>query len=143
MNVKFVKSNENAIAPTLGSKFAAGYDLYSNESSVIYPGETKKIHTGIKIAIPYLNTAAFIFARSGLSTKYGIRPANCVGVVDPDYRGEIIVPLHNDKASKYVVKEGDRIAQLVFLGFRNATFEEVKEISNTDRGEGGFGSSGK
>ena len=104
-------------------------------------GQTEKINTGICVEIPNGYFGA-IFARSGLATKRGLRPANCVGVIDSDYRGEVIVALHNDTEKSESIHVGDRIAQLVILPYLPVEFEEVDELSNTDRGEGGFGSTG-
>ena len=142
INVK--KLNENATLPTRGSEYAAGYDLYActNEDICIKPHETAKIGTGLSIAVPNGYFGA-IFARSGLATKSGLRPANCVGVADADYRGEYIVALHNDSLEERIVKNGERIAQLVILPFLAVDFCEVENLDETKRGDGGFGSTGK
>ena len=143
MNINVKKLNEDAIIPTRGSEYAAGYDLYANISSevVIEPFETAKIGTGIsaEIADGYFGA---VFARSGLATKQGLRPANCVGVIDSDYRGEIIVCLRNDSAVSRHISPNDRIAQLVFLPYQTVEFIEVEDLSDTKRGDGGFGSTG-
>ena len=143
--VKIKKLNENTKIPTHGSEYAAGYDLYAcidDESIFIYPHQTVKIGTGLSIEIPEGYFGA-IFARSGLATKYGLRPANCVGVCDSDYRGEYIVALHNDSEDTHIVTNGERIAQLVVLPYMPVEFEEVDELSDTERGTDGFGSTGK
>ena len=134
----------NAKIPTRGSEEAAGYDLYAanSEPVSIAPHTTEKVGTGIACALPYGSFGA-IFARSGLATKQGLRPANCVGVCDSDYRGEYIVAVHNDTDEVKIIQPGDRIAQLVLLPFIPMMFNVVDELSDTDRGEGGFGSTGK
>ena len=147
MKIKIKKLNENAKIPTRGSDYAAGYDLYAEipaETKVVgvHPGETVKFRTGIAVAIPEGFFGA-IYARSGLSTKKGLRPVNCVGVVDSDYRGEIIVSLHNDSSKVWSIENHDRIAQLVIQEFQPVEFEEVDELDTTDRGKDGFGSTGK
>ena len=144
IKVKFVKVREGAKVPERGSKFAAGYDLSANlpeNSTMIYPGETLKIHSGLAVAIPE-GYFGGIYARSGLSTKQGLRPANCTGIVDSDYRGEIIVALYNDSNKIQTIENGQRIAQLVIQPYLNVEFEEVDKLDDTERGEGGFGSSG-
>ena len=144
MKVKYTKLREDAIIPTRGSEKAAGYDLYANingnDSITINPGETVIIGTGLSFELPD-NTFAAIFARSGLSTKSGLAPANKVGVCDSDYRGEYKVPLHNHSNVPATVKHGDRIAQMVVMPFIPIELEEG-ELSNTTRGSGGFGSTG-
>lgn len=144
INVNIKKLNDNAKIPTRGSEYAAGYDLYAciNEPVVIYPHETVKIGTGIAIEIPDGYFGA-IFARSGLATKKGLRPSNCVGVCDSDYRGEYIVALHNDANELMVVDPNERIAQLVVMPYLPVKFTEVDELSETERGDGGFGSTGR
>lgn len=143
MNMKIKKLSATAVVPTRGSNQAAGYDLYADmEQAVeIAPHETVKISTGISMAVPEGYFGA-IFARSGLSTKKGLRPANCTGVVDSDYRGPVIVALHNDSETVQVVEPAERIAQLVVMPFLPVEFEEVDELDETERGEGGFGSTG-
>ena len=142
MDINIVKLNDDAIVPTFGSEFAAGADLYAAESVIISAGETVKISTGIAVEIP----AGFfggIYARSGLATKQGLRPANCVGIIDADYRGEIIVALHNDsKTESRLINKGDRIAQLIIQPYVKMNFNTVDKLSETVRGEGGFGSTG-
>ena len=142
MNVKVKKLKEEAIIPTRGSEYAAGYDLYSTSSEAILPHTTVKVGTGLAIKPPKGYFGA-IFARSGLSTKFGVRPGNCVGCCDEDYTGEYIVALHNDSCDPVSIKKGDRIAQLVFLPYINAEFEVVEELEDTARGNSGFGSTGK
>ena len=145
IKVKFVKVREGAKVPERGSKFAAGYDLSACipdlERVIIHPGETVKIPSGLAVKIPdgYFGG---IYARSGLSTKQGLRPANCTGIIDSDYRGEIIVALHNDSNEIRVIEHGHRIAQLVIQPYLNVEFEEVDKLEETERGDGGFGSSG-
>lgn len=140
--MKIKRLNENAIIPTRGSSAAAGYDLYSTDETVIAPGQTFLVGTGLAMEIPEGYFGA-VFARSGLATKEGLRPANCVGVIDADYRGELKVPLHNDSSEKRQITAGERIAQLVIMPFLPVTFEETDELSDTARSTGGFGSTGK
>ena len=144
MKIQIKKLKENAIIPTRGSDRAAGYDLYAclENEVTIGAGETVKIGTGLSIAVPEGYFGA-IFARSGLAAKEGLRPANCVGVADSDYRGEYIVALHNDSAISRVVTPGERIAQLVVMPYLSVEFEEVDSLDVTERGAGGFGSTGK
>lgn len=143
--MKIMKISENAILPTCGSAEAAGYDLYANlkehELRQIQPHETVKIGTGVAIECPK-GYFAGVFARSGLATKQGLRPANCIGVVDSDYRGEIIVAIHNDSDEIRYIENGDRIAQLIIIPYLSVKLEEVKELTETERGDGGFGSTG-
>jgi dUTP pyrophosphatase len=144
MNIQIKKLKANAQLPTRGSAYAAGYDLYAclDEAVTVPAGETVKIGTGLSIAVPEGYFGA-IFARSGLAAKEGLRPANCVGIADSDYRGEYIVALHNDSASHRTVTPGERIAQLVIMPFLSVTFDEVESLGETERGAGGFGSTGK
>ncbi len=144
MKIQIKKLRENATLPTRGSAAAAGYDLYAcleNEVQIA-PGKTEKIGTGLAIAVPEGYFGA-IFARSGLAAKEGLRPANCVGVADADYRGEYIVALHNDSDVTRTVTPGERIAQLVLMPFLSVEFEEAETLDETTRGAGGFGSTGK
>lgn len=144
MKVKVMKLKADAILPTRGSTSAAGYDLYAcldADSIVIESGKTVKVGTGLAFEIPEGYFGA-IFARSGLAVK-GLRPANCVGVADSDYRGEYIVALHNDSDADMVVTKGDRIAQLVVMPYLPVEFDEVEDLDKTERGAGGFGSTGK
>ena len=144
MEILLKKLKENAIIPTRGSSSAAGYDLYAclDEPVEIRPGESVKIGSGFTAAIPEGYYAA-CFARSGLAFREGLRPANCVGVVDSDYRGEYIVPLRNDSSSVRTVRHGDRIAQLVVMPYLPLEFRVVDELPESERGEAGFGSTGK
>ena len=144
MNIKVKKINEEAKIPTRGSDYSAGYDLYacvSDEFIDIEPYTTEKISTGLSMELPIRHFGA-IFARSGLATNKGLRPSNCVGVCDEDYRGEYVVALHNDGNLCQRIYNGDRIAQLILLPYQSLEFEEVTELSDTYRGSGGFGSSG-
>ena len=143
-NVKIKKLKENAVIPKKAFPYDAGWDLASclDCDSIIIPvGKTVKIGTGLAIAVPN-GYFGGIFARSGLSTKQGLRPANCVGVLDSSYRNEVIVPLYNDSDKVRIVKNGDRIAQLIILPVYDTNMEVVDELDETDRGMGGFGSSG-
>lgn len=135
--------NEWAKIPTRGSDDAAGYDLYAATSYKIEikPHTTIKIGTGLSFELPR-GTFGAIFARSGIATKRGLRPSNCVGVIDADYRGECLVALHNDTDEVQVIEPQERIAQLVLLPYVEMIFTEVDELSDTDRGECGFGSTG-
>ena len=144
MKINIKKLNENATIPTYGSPFSAGADLYACEENdvVIAAGETKLVHTGIALEIPE-GLVGLIYARSGLASKRGLAPANKVGVIDSDYRGEIMVALHNHGLSDQTVSVGERIAQIVFTPYVSADFDLVDELSDTVRGEGGFGSTGR
>lgn len=144
MHVKVKKLTETAKLPTRGSVFSAGFDLYAdnNVDITIHPHETRKIGTGLALEIPDGYYGA-IFARSGLATKEGLRPANCVGICDSDYRGEYIVAVHNDSNEDRIIEPKERIAQLIVMQYPHITFEEVDELSDTSRGESGFGSTGK
>ena len=168
--IKFKKLKPNATVPTQGSEYAAGYDLYAciDEPITIQPHETVKIGTGIAITPPKvrclfdqpalteipnivyhhdietnINTFGAVVARSGLATKKGLRPANAVGVCDIDYTGEYIVALHNDTNIPQTVEPNERIAQLIFIPYVTDTWQEVDNLDETKRGDGGFGSSGK
>jgi len=141
MNIK--KLNEKAKMPTYGSVSAAGADLYAcveGEISIA-PQETKLIHTGIAMEIPE-GLVGLIYARSGLASKKGLAPANKVGVIDSDYRGEIMVALHNHGSEAQTIADGERIAQIVFAPYYTADFTVVEELNDTARGVGGFGSTG-
>ena len=143
-NVKIKKLNENAIIPTYGSEYAAGADLYAclDEAIIIKKGETVFVPTGISIELPE-GTAGLLYARSGLASKKGLAPANKVGVVDSDYRGEIIVPVHNDTNNIQYISPDEKIAQLVISEIVYWDMTEVDNLEDTDRGKGGFGSTGK
>ena len=142
-DVRIKKLRENAVVPTYGSEFAAGADLYAatEESVTIAPAETKLIPTGIAMEIP-VGYAGFIYARSGLASKKGLAPANKVGVVDADYRGEVMVALHNHGTTEQTIEMGERIAQMVIAPFITANFIESESLEDTVRGAGGFGSTG-
>ena len=141
--MKIKKLNPLAITPTYGTVYSAGADLYACEDvPEIKPGETVMVHTGIAMEIPE-SYAGFIYARSGLATKRDLAPANKVGVIDSDYRGEIMVALHNHGTKVQHVNAGERSAQIVFMPCSMTFFEEVDELSDTERGTGGFGSTGK
>ena len=143
MNIKIKKLKDNAVVPTRGSKYAAGADLYSAENDLyIEDRQTVMIGTGIAMEIPE-GYVGLVYARSGLACKEGLAPANKVGVIDSDYRGEIKVALYNQSGEKKLVKKGERIAQIVIAPFLAPEFTEVSELDETDRGEGGFGSTGK
>ncbi len=137
------KLNENAILPTYGSDFSAGADLYAvtDEPIEILPNQTKLVGTGLAMEIPE-GYAGLIYARSGLASKRGLAPANKVGVVDADYRGEIMVALHNHSDKVQMVEPKERIAQLVVTPFLKAEYYETETLSDTTRGAGGFGSTG-
>ncbi len=141
MKVKVKKTESGAKLPRYGSGFAAGADLYALCGETIPAGETRMIRTGIAVELP-AGTVGLVFARSGLACKQGLAPANKVGVIDCDYRGEIIVALHNHGRIQREVCAGDRIAQLVVVPYYTAEFEETSELSETVRGVGGFGSTG-
>lgn len=142
--IKVKRLNELAQLPSRGSAEAAGYDLYAaiSEPVFIWPHKTVKVGTGLAFELPRCTFGA-IFPRSGLATKQGLRPANCIGVCDSDYRGEYIVAMHNDSEEKQVIEPGERIAQLILMPYIPMTFKEVDDLSNTERGAGGFGSTGK
>ncbi len=142
--VRFKKLNEKAMVPTYGSVFSAGADLYAclEENLNIEAGETVLIKTGLAMEIPE-GYAGLIYARSGLATKKGLAPANKVGVIDSDYRGEIMVALHNHSKTSQQIEPQERIAQLVITPFLQADFEEVQTLEETERGTGGFGSTGR
>ena len=143
MNIKYKVLNELAKEPTRGSEYAAGYDLYAatDREISLFPHITQLIGTGLAFELPDGYFGA-VYARSGLASKKGLRPANCVGVVDSDYRGEVMIALHNDSDHIMTIDAGERIAQLVLMPYVNMTFEQVEELNTTNRGEGGFGSTG-
>lgn len=144
MEIKIKRLTGTAVIPTRESSSAAGYDLYADiaEAVTIQPHETARINTGIAMEIPegYFGGVA---ARSGLAAKEGLRPANCYGIVDSDYRGPIIVALHNDSETERVIVPQERIGQIIIQPYLNVSFCEVDELSETERGTGGFGSTGK
>ena len=143
-NVNIKKLNEKAVVPTYGSEFSAGADLYAcaDEPIVIEAGKTVLVHTGIAMEIP-AGYVGLVFARSGLASKKGLAPANKVGVIDSDYRGEIMVALHNHSAEDKTVDAGERIAQIALVPYLTADFNVVDDLSDTARGAGGFGSTGR
>lgn len=143
-NVRIKKLDEKAIIPTYGSEFAAGADLYAclEDALTINPHETILVHTGVAMEIP-TGFAGLIYARSGIASKRGLAPANKVGVVDSDYRGEVMVALHNHSAVEQTIENGERIAQLVIAPYVVADFVLSDELDDTERGAGGFGSTGK
>ena len=141
-NIPIKILNQNAVIPTYGSEFSAGADLYSIEAYSVAPHETVLVHTGIAIEIPD-GYVGLIYARSGLATKRSLAPANKVGVIDSDYRGEVMVSLHNHSNEIQSIEAGERVAQIVFTPYVSAEFEVTDELSDTVRGKGGFGSTGK
>lgn len=143
VSVRIQKLRPDATAPTYGSEQAAGADLYAclSEAVTISPGETQMIPTGVAMELP-AGLVGLVYARSGLATKRGLAPANKVGVIDSDYRGEILVSLHNHGVAAQTVQPGERVAQLVIAPYVTAQFEEAEELSDTVRGAGGFGSTG-
>ncbi len=145
MQIQIQKLRESAKLPHRGSEYAAGYDLYAapadEKEITIAPHTTAMIGTGLAVAIP-AGYFGGVFARSGLASKQGLRPANCVGVIDADYRGECTVALHNDTDEPRTIAPGERIAQLVILPFLEVDFQQRDSLPETDRGAGGFGSTG-
>lgn len=143
--VKVKRLNDSAVLPKRATEGSAGADLYAciNEPLTIAPGELVKIPTGIAIELESNDLAAFLFARSGLGVKHGITLSNSVGVVDSDYRGEICVGLCNVSSEPYTIQPNERVAQMVIMPVACADFVEAEELSDTVRGEGGFGSTGK
>lgn len=144
MRINIKKLTDTAVLPERGSAYAAGYDLFADvkENVVIKAHATAMIPTGLAMELPEGYWGG-IFARSGLASKESLRPANCVGVVDADYRGEVKVALHNDSDESRMITPGQKVAQLVVVPFLSVEFDEVKELSDTVRGVGGFGSTGK
>lgn len=146
MRLLFKKLRQNAIIPKYQTEFSAGCDLCAclENDITVGAGETVKIPTGLSAELEgERNAVLLIYARSSLATKFGIAPANCVGVVDWDYRGELIVALRNHSDKSYVIKSGDRIAQLVVTPILRLEICEADELSDTERGDGGFGSTGR
>lgn len=141
MTMKLMKLDEDVKVPSYAKPGDAGLDLEAAMSVIINPGETRKIQTGIAVAVPE-GCVGLVFARSGIATKYGLAPANKVGVIDSGYRGEIIVALHNSGHAPVQVVDGDRIAQLVIMPYVAPDIEVVEELDETERGTGGFGSTG-
>lgn len=145
MKMKFVKLDREATVPTYGTPCAAGADLYAcngGKAITIESGKAVLIHTGIAVEIPD-GYVGLIFARSGISTKRGLAPANKVGVIDSDYRGEIMVSLYNQSGITQTVEDKERIAQLVITPYVKADFTEVDSLDSTERSSGGFGSTGR
>lgn len=147
IEVDLIKLTATATLPTRGSDYAAGWDLYADladvglEQVTIAPGQVVKISTGVAVALPAYCFGG-LYARSGLASKKGLRPANCVGIVDEDYRGGVLVAIRNDSNEVQVIQHGERIAQLIVQPYIPVVFNEVNELSTTDRGAGGFGSTG-
>lgn len=144
MNLKIKKKDSWAMTPTYGTDDSAGVDLYAGEDGVVLiaPGETKLISTGISMEIPK-GYVGLLVARSSMAVKRDLAPANKVGVIDSDYRGEIKVALHNSGSQLQIIEVNERIAQLVIVPYLKATFEDAVELSDSERGEGGFGSTGR
>ncbi len=144
MIVKVKRMSPTAMLPTHGSSFSAGYDLYADlqENLTLLAHTTATIDTGLRFELPE-GYFAGIFARSGIATREGLRPANCVGVCDSDYRGNYMIALHNDSEEPRIITPHEKIAQMIVMPYLPLTFEEVPELSDTLRGEGGFGSTGK
>lgn len=145
MRLKIKKLSENSILPKTATKGSAGMDLHAciDEPLLIKPSQTVLVPTGIAIALPDENHAAFIYARSGLAIKHGLAPANCVGVIDSDYRGEIMVGLTNHSQSEYEIQPSERIAQMLIAPVCLPEVLQVDDLDETDRGAGGFGSTGR
>ena len=141
--IRVKKLDARAELPALGSEFAAGADLRAclDAPLTIAPGQTVLIHTGLALEIP-VGYAGLVYARSGLATKRGLAPANKVGVIDADYRGEVMVALHNHGAEAQTIEHGERVAQLVVTPFLAVDYEEADDLTDTARGAGGFGSTG-
>ncbi len=145
MKLRIKKLNEKAVIPTYGSDYSAGADLYAlldSDRIEIPAHETALVHTGLSFEIPE-GYVGLVYARSGLATKKGLAPANKVGVIDADYRGEVMVSLYNQSDVTQTIDNGERIAQIVIAPFLKVEYEEADELSDTARGTGGFGSTGK
>lgn len=142
--IRIKKLHEYAVTPTYGTEFSAGADLYAciSEPLTILPGETTLIHTGLAMEIP-AGYAGLVYARSSLATKRGLAPANKVSVIDSDYRGELMIPLHNHSVLPQTIEPSERIAQIIFTPYYQACFEETDSLNDTARGLGGFGSTGQ
>ena len=140
--VRVKKLRENAVLPSYGSDYAAGADLYACNAVTVEPGATEFVQTGLALEV-LAGYAGLVYARSGLACKKGLAPANKVGVIDADYRGEIMVALYNHSSQAVEIEPGERVAQLVITPYLTAVFEETEELSDTVRGEGGFGSTGR
>lgn len=144
MKIFVKKINQNAKLPSYGSEYAAGADLYActDTDIIVNAGETVFVHTGIAVELP-IGTVGLVYARSGLACKKDLAPANKVGVIDCDYRGEILVAIHNHGKEPRTISDGERIAQFVVTPYYTAAFEEAETLSETVRNTGGFGSTGK
>ena len=144
MKLNFKKLDPRATVPTYGSDLAAGADLRAvlDTPVTIKPAESVLIHTGIAVAIP-AGYVGLVYARSGIACKRGIAPSNKVGVIDADYRGEIMVSLHNHGTTDQTIEPNERIAQMVITPFLHCEYEEVSDLDDTERGDGGFGSTGR
>lgn len=144
MILEIKKLRENAVLPLRATGGSAGYDLCAalEEPVTLAPGETKAVPTGLAMAIPE-GYGGFLFARSGLAVKHGIAPANCVGVIDSDYRGEVLIGLHNHGNTPYTIQSGERVGQLVLLAVAQPEIAECGDLTETRRGAGGFGSTGR
>ena len=142
MKIKVIKLDERAKLPTLGSASAAGADIYSLETFTVAPGETVLAKTGLAAEIPE-GYVGLMCARSGIALKKGLAPANKVGIVDSDYRGELMVAIHNHSLTEQTIEAGERMAQLVIVPYLVAEYELAESLSDTERGTGGFGSTGK
>lgn len=142
--MKFMRLNQQAKVPTYGSDAAAGADLYTDSDApiTVAPGETVMVHTGIAVAVPE-GHVGLVFARSGMATKRGLAPANKVGVIDADYRGELMVSLHNHSKEPQTIEAFERVAQLVIMPCVQVAYEETDTLDETARGSGGFGSTGR
>ncbi len=140
--IQIKRLSKTARVPVRATEGSAGYDIFADCEAEIAPGAVERIKTGIAIAVPRNDVAAFIYARSGIASKFGVSPANCVGVIDSDYRGEIMVPLMNHGSTPFSVKPGDRIAQMVFAPVFLPQLIESETLDETPRGAGGFGSTG-
>lgn len=142
--MKFKRLNDRAKVPSYGTASAAGADLYTDSPIpvTVAPGETVMVHTGIAVAVPE-GCVGLVFARSGLATKRGLAPANKVGVIDADYRGELMVSLHNHSEEPQTIDAFERVAQLVIVPFMQEAYEEAESLDETARGAGGFGSTGR
>ena len=146
MRLKIKKLRENAVIPKRMTDRSAGYDISAclDEPVTIFPGETKKIPAGIACELEADGGYVLLtYARSSLAANHGLAPANCVGVIDLDYRGEIFIPLHNSSQEPYTILDGERIAQLIVTPVLFPEVDEVNELSDTERGAGGFGSTGR
>ncbi len=145
MTVQIKKTDPRALLPKQATEGSAGYDLFAllERDTPVYPGMPIRIRTGISLAMPSREMVGLVYPRSGLATKFGLIPANCVGVIDSDYRGEVMVSLTNLSQDIYILKPFERIAQLVFAPIYLPQFEQVEELGETDRGNGGFGSTGQ